>query len=426
MALLRNIALMGASTAMRLGFGLLTFVFMARMLGPDRFGLVMLWLSVATLASLIANFGFTPYLLREIGARPETARDTMSEVLTAKLILSTTVALFGAGALYWIEGSSRLVFIALLLALLADSMTEFFNVGFRATNRFAAETRLASIASLLQFSIVAGAVWWRPQADIAALAFMASRFAVLAITWGAQSQYFSGLKKATIRRGIARVHDAKAFAVDFGLQSLLGQVDSVVLNHYIGPAAVGVYQAGLRLFNGGAQAASVLANVFLPRAALVANDKARFAAEAQKVQWAFIAIGLAFGLLLALGARPIVHYMFGPQFNELVTVLPWLGALFFVRFFASSWGIVLTSAGQQSFRAVINFTQWVIVIALATQAVPVFGTVGWLISLLVGNLFIAIAYTIRGFTYTGVRWLQIAIPVCATLSFVPLLHAPMN
>ena len=65
---------MGTSTALRLGFGLLTFVAMARMLGgPEPFGQLHAVVSVATLLTLVANFGFTPYVLREIGVRPQEA-----------------------------------------------------------------------------------------------------------------------------------------------------------------------------------------------------------------------------------------------------------------------------------------------------------------------------------------------------------------
>jgi len=424
MSLLKNVALMGTSTAMRLGFGLLTFVVMARLLGPDSFGLVMLWMSVATLATLLANFGFTPYLLREIGSHPESAQQAMSEVLTAKLLLSALVAFVGFVSLYWVGADSRLVFMALLVALLADSMTEFFNVGFRATNRFADETRLASIAATLQFAIVAGTVWGDATAASAALAFMVSRIAVLGMTWLAQRRYFSGLRGAAIAAGIKRVREAAAFGVDFGLQSLFGQIDSVVLNHFAGPAAVGVYQAGMRLFNGGAQAAGILANVFLPRAARVANDAKQLGSESGRIQWAFVLVGLGFGLLLAGCAEFIVSFLFGGAFSELHMVLPWLGVLFFIRFFASSWGLVLTSAGAQSFRAITNLLQWIVVLVVAATAVPNWGIIGWVACLIVGNLLISAAYCVKGIQIAGPRWPQFVFSLVSAAMFVPFLHWP--
>ena len=47
----------------------------------------------------------------------------------------------------------------------------------------------------------------------------------------------------------------------------------------------------MRIFNGGAQAASVLANVFLPRAAQARAEQAQFAKESTTIQQVFIACG---------------------------------------------------------------------------------------------------------------------------------------
>ncbi|MFO1370232.1 MAG: oligosaccharide flippase family protein, partial [Marinagarivorans sp.] len=157
MALIKNIALMGTSTAMRLACGLLTFVVMARLLGPDQFGLLMLWFSISTLMCLLANYGFTPYILREIGAKPTQAVKVMSDVLTAKLMLSAFIAIAGIGSFLFLPASTFYLFIVLLLAQLADSMTEFFNVGYRATNRYGSETQLASLSAVIQLILVSAA-----------------------------------------------------------------------------------------------------------------------------------------------------------------------------------------------------------------------------------------------------------------------------
>ncbi|KQW41982.1 hypothetical protein ASC81_21970 [Pelomonas sp. Root405] len=418
---------MGTSTAMRLGFGMLTFVVMARMLGPTQFGLVMLWLSVATLLALLANYGLTPFLLREIGAAPDRAGEVMAEVLSAKLLLTVVVLLIACAALPWLQPSSRTIFLLLLGAQLADALTEFLNVGFRATNRFADETRIASVAVLLQCAIVTLALWWMATPVMAALAFLVSRLSVLLLTWLAQQRYFAALRPATLSVAWARIRSTRAYAVDFGLQSLLGQIDSVVLNHFAGPAAVGIYQAGMRLFNGGAQAAGVLANVFLPRAAAAAgaaDDGRSLRKESVRIQWAFVAVGLLFGLALCALAEPLVALLFGKQYLGLVALMPWFGLLFFVRFFASSWGVLLTSAGAQRFRAAINAVHWVFIGALSLVVVPRHGVAGWLICLTAGNALLAVAYVWRGRQLSGAGWRQPALATLALASFLPFLHVP--
>lgn len=427
MSIVRNLALMGTSTAMRLGFGMLTFVVMARVLGPAQFGILMLWLSVATLLALVANYGLTPYVLREIGAAPERAELVMAEVLSAKLLLTVAILALAVVALPLLEGSTRAVFLLLLGAQLADALTEFLNVGFRATNRFGHETRIASLAVLLQFGIVSLLLWFSATPLMAAMAFLMSRLAVLLVTWLAQRRYFAALRPVSAAQALARIRATRSYAVDFGLQSLLGQVDSIVLNHFVGASAVGLYQAGMRLFNGGAQAAGVLANVFLPRAAAAAgvqDDGRSLRHESSRVQWAFVGFGLAFGLALCGLAEPLVHLLFGTQYLGLVGVLPWFGLLFFVRFFASSWGVLLTSAGAQRFRAAMNAVHWSVIGLLSVVLVPRLGLVGWLLSLTVGNAVLAVAYVWRGRQLSGAGWRQPALAMLALAGFLPFLQVP--
>ncbi|MFZ5505313.1 MAG: oligosaccharide flippase family protein [Pseudomonadota bacterium] len=425
MSLGKNIGLMGTSTLMRLGFGMITFVVMARVLGPEAFGQVMLWLSVATLLSFLANFGHTPYLLKEIGANPSLAGSLIAEVLMVRGVLSLVVFASASMVVAAIFGLESGVLLSLLLtAVLADGMTEVFNVGFRATDRFAAETRLATLIAGLQFAIVVTVLFIEASALVAALGFCVSRCLALLMVARVQRSYLGLLGRISITRVVSKLKATFSYGSDFALQSLFGQIDSIVLNSFLGTVAVGVFQAGMRLFTGGAQAASVLANVFLPRAAAASSDSDRFRRESVRVQWAFVGVGLAFGLCLAIGSGPIVTILYGEQYEVLKTVLPWLGLLFFVRFFAASWGVVLTSAGAQSFRAWMNVVQWLLVMGVAIWSVPQMGVVGWVCALIVGNLFLSITYLLRGYALTGVGVTQPAAAGAAAFAFYPFLHFP--
>lgn len=68
MSLLRNLGLIGVITVVVMGMGLVSFLVMARLLGPMQFGGVALRLSVVPMLALVANAGFTRHLLRPISA----------------------------------------------------------------------------------------------------------------------------------------------------------------------------------------------------------------------------------------------------------------------------------------------------------------------------------------------------------------------
>lgn len=390
---MRNLGFMGASTAVRLALGLLTFGVMARALGPAGFGQVMTALAISVLAGLVANFGLSTYVLREMGAAAQDeARRIMSEVLTAKLCLVLGLGLAAAIVLPWVQARWQPLLALMLLAQVFDAVTDLLNVGFRATGRYASETRIATASALVQCGLVAGALLLWPTPLAAAAAYCAARGAVLVMTGLGQRRYFAGLKPAPWRLGLARLRAARAYAMDFGLQALFGQVDSVVLAATFGTAAVGAYQAGMRLFLGGAQAASVLGNVAIPKLSSLKAKGLPTAHTVARVQLAFLIVGSVGGLLLALVPAAWVTYALGDAFQSLVNLLPWFGLLFLVRFSAASWGLLLTVEGRQDARAVATLFHWILVGAVALLLLPEANVEGWLIALTVGNAGLAIIY----------------------------------
>jgi O-antigen/teichoic acid export membrane protein len=320
-----------------------------------------------------------------------------------------------------LETDIRWIFFSLLLAMLADSTSEFLNVGYRVTNRFSTETRLATVSSISQFAIVVGAVWRSNSIPIAASAFLVSRLLVLVMTWLNQRQYFSQLKPASISRAVFRLRQGMSYAFDFGLQSLIGQIDSIILNHFLGPVAVGLHQAGMRIFLGGTQIANVLGNVFIPRIAGIAGQEVQLQREAQRLQTAFFCAGAIFGLTLAGAADSIVRVLFGSQFSALASLLPWFGLLFLVRFFAAAYGVLLTAVGKQTLRAKANLIHWVLIVFTAWGLVPRFGNLGWLLALTAGNLLLGCIYFVATRNLVMMSRLNACIVILGLVAFFPFL-----
>ena len=421
-ALKKNLALMGVTTAVRFGAGLFTFVVLARLLGPESFGVLMLWLSVSALLALITNYGLTPYILREIGANPASAESIINEGLTGKLLLTAIVFVCAIVAAWGLGIELKQVFLCLLLASVADSFSEFLNAGFRARDRFDVETRIATITSLAHTAIVTGAVFIYPTVEAAAYAYVISRLVVLAITIPSVARYFAAPRLAALGISFVRLRKSVIYAIDFGFQSLFGQIDSIVLNHFIGPVAVGLYQAGMRVFKGGSTAVQVLANVFLPRAAAKAKNVGAFGQESKRIQIAFLSFGVLFGIALAIFSEFIVHVLFGSAYDDLIRLFPLFGLLFFVRFAAAAWGVVLTAAGEQRFRVIATVIHWLLIAGIAPVLVPRMGIAGWLIALIAGNGLLGILYALRGARRVDSPWTTVGMTALGGIAFLPFLH----
>ncbi|MCZ4313850.1 oligosaccharide flippase family protein [Comamonadaceae bacterium G21597-S1] len=422
MAVVSDILFMGTSTAVRLVSGLLTFVILARLLGLEPFGILMLWLSIATLLATVANYGFTTYLLREIGHSPGAAGTVVNEVFASKVLLSAVILAGALCAIPFLPSETRWVFLLLLLAMLLDSTSDFLNVGYRVTNRFSAETRMATVASVSQFVIVAGAVTYQTSVLMAAFGLLASRCLVLLMTWSNQRQYFSALRPAPLHRAVYRLKHGGHYAIDFGLQGLIGQIDSVVLNYFLGPVAVGLHQAGMRVFLGGSQIAKVLGNVFIPRVSRAMGRTAEIQHIAERVETVFFGSGAAVGLLLAITAKPLVQLLFGENFMALAHLMPWFGLLFFVRFVASGFGLLLTAAGKQALRAKVNLGHWIVILISAAVLVPRFGNLGWIWALTIGNLMLALIYFRAIQPVVSLSRLNAGLALLCPLAFIPFVQ----
>ncbi|CAN7364147.1 lipopolysaccharide biosynthesis protein [Duganella sp. LjRoot269] len=423
MALFKNLSLMALSTGMRLLAGVLSLAVTARSLGPEQFGLLMFWMAVCGLLSVVSNYGLSTFLLREIGRDRAAAPQLIGLTLSAKLILSAALLAGGLLALPFIGGQPALIFLLLLLALIGESFADYFCTGFRARDRFDLDARLAAMSALLYSAVVALAAWGTGSPLVVALAYLVSRGAVALIARHMLNQVLGPVRVAPWREGWALVRRTRSYALDMAMGTLFGQVDSVVLNYFGGPVAVGLHQGGMRFFLAGTQAGTVLSNVFIPRTAATQQGPAAVhQREKWRLQSAFLGIGIVGGLGFVLGGPLMVHTLFGPRFLPLIALTPWFGVLFVLRSAASSWGIVLTVEGGQRYRALASVAHWAVVGLLCLQLVPRYGNVGWLWSLIGGNVLLLLAY-IGGVAKPGHgNGRMVAVTALVMLLFLPVLR----
>ena len=424
MRLLKSLSLSAFSAGVRFAAALLAFSIVARVLGPARFGVLMLCLSIASLLTLVSNFGLVVLLLREIGRDAAAAPLILGRTLSAKLLVTGLALLIGVAVFPLLAPEARWPYALLLLAMLAEGFTEFFSAGFRASQRFDVEARLALVGGLVQLLGVALAAWWTGALVWIAAAYLLTRGVVALMTYRQLLQIVGPLRLAGLAEAWQETRAAVSYAIDAGLTSAFGQVDSLVLNHFLGPIAVGLHQAGMRLFMTGTQAAAVLANVFLPRAAAAhaGSSVASQQVETLRLQLAFLGVGTAFGWLLALAGGWLVQHLFGSAFDALALLMPWFGLLFAMKFVAAAWGVVLTARGLQAYRASASALHWIVIAALASALVPQYGNAGWLWALVGGTMVLAVLYAARAFERGRQNWRVLLVTSLMLISFIPLLR----
>lgn len=421
MALKKELALMATTSALRMGAGLIALSMVARTLGPTEFGVLALWISVSALTTVLTNYGMTPYILKEAAANPAGARCIIAEAFGGKLVLTIPVLISTAITVVVCSQTPAIVITMLMVAALADCFSEFFSAGFRAVKRYEVETKIATVGSISHAVIVAGMVLAFRTVEAAAMGYGLSRSVNLALTMKIACNIFGPLPLPSWKAIAIRLHSASAYALDFALQSLFGQVDSLILNSMVGLRAAGIHQAGMRVYQVGAQAAPILANVFLPRASAAGGSGYREANEVRRIQLTYLGVGAFFGLGMAILAEPVVQILFGRQYNGLIELLPLFGFLFYLRFVSGAWGILLTAAGMQNQRTIISLVHWSLVALAAWHLVPTYGNFGWLSSLCIGSGAQAAIYAVACRNVIDRNSIYIACAAAGMLLFAPFI-----
>ncbi|WP_338414003.1 oligosaccharide flippase family protein [uncultured Sphaerotilus sp.] len=400
----RSLALTGLGSGARLFSSFVSIGVTARCLGPGEFGALMFALTLATLLVVPANFGLSTYVLRTVAQASGDADVVVSDAMSARwLAVGLSTPLFLAALLMLPAILSRTLFGLLLLAMLAEGFSEFYISALRARGHYGEDARLGVETAWLYSLPVGLTAWATASVDAVALAYLLSRLVMAVRCRRVLSATGMHASWTGARSAWTRLRSCRAYATDYAMTAMFGQVDGIVLNHYLGAVAVGVHQAGMRLFMAAAQIGPILANVFLPRVASAAIHRtADLHAESFRLQLTFVLVGAVVGLAFSLGASVLVGLAFGPQYQELVRLMPWFGLLFQVRFAAAAWGITLTSRGQQTFRAAASVGHWILVLVLAAALVPAFAAKGWLMALVIGNTVLWIAYAGRIIGCSGV------------------------
>lgn len=349
---LENTFLLALSQGIRLISGLVLFVVLARLWGPETFGTFMAPFVLTSLITLAIDYGFGLQLVRDIGECQERAAELTGRALHAKLILASVVVALAASvaSLYLTTPSQWGLYGLLLGANVSLSFAQFFYLPLRAIDHLATETRLSLAGSILVFAMVLPAVLLGAGPILAAVAFMAARLIHVALAGHVCRQALSGPWPAFgWREAAATLSSGLPFGVHLVLGALYFQIDTLIIQHLLGQKEVGVYQAGFRLLAGAQILAEALGNAYLPQMARCSDREELLGMTAAFFRQA-ATVGLVGFVLLSAGAPWLVAFLYGDEYQTLAGLLPFFGVVLAIRYVGSAWGMLLTVCGRQMVR----------------------------------------------------------------------------
>lgn len=344
------------SVASRLVVNALLFVVLARLWGPEGFGVFAFVLSTCALVMLIADFGFPTFLLREVAAYASRASELIGQGLRLKACLTLAMVLVSIMVAVGLGPHALPVdlFCPLLISTLLLSFAEYFAAPLRAIGRYDLEALLASTGNTAQFILAGGIAWAGGTTVEVAWAILVARLlyaiASIRVLKGSVPRVSLWQSSGSIRETWRIVWP---YGIDAALTSVWSYVDVLAIRLLFGVHAVGLYAAGQKIVQGVVGLAPVVGNVMIPRLAYETQSRGHYTWRTGGLTAALmIGIGVAFAFPLIAFPSAITTSIFGTGYSQLSHWLPWFGAILLVRYVGAGFGTVLSAIGLQKRRMV--------------------------------------------------------------------------
>lgn len=413
--ILKSSALIGASSVLNIGIGIVRTKAMALLLGPAGMGLMSLYSSIADLAQAIAGMGINSSGVRQIAAAVGSG-ETERIAKTATVLRRTAVVLGLLGGTLLVlfsrqvstltfgndqhAGAVALLSLAVCFSAIAGGQTALIQ-GMR---RIADLARMGVLGALFGTVIGIPLVYFLREKGIVPALVGVAAMSILTSWWYSRKVEIqpAAMSGTEVRReAVALLKLGFAFMASGFLTMGAAYAVRLIVLRKVSFEAAGLYQSAWAL--GGLYVGFILqamAADFYPRLTAVSKDNS----ECNRLvnEQAQISLLLAGpGVIATLTFAPVVIALFySAKFGAAVVILRWICLGMTLRVIAWPMGFILVAKGEQTLFLCADFVAALVHAGLAWLCVARFGLVG------AGAAFFGL-YVWHGlFVYFIVHWLS--------------------
>ena len=384
---------------LRMAVSLFVGIYVARYLGPERFGLLSYALSFVWLFSSLASFGLDDILVRELVQRPEQRNNLLGTVFWLKVCGTAVMGIAIAAVLQFMAEDQRtswmIVIIAFGFLFQATNVIEFYFQA-QVQSKFTVRAQVVQLLITSIFKIYL--VWSKAELVWFALALMLDQ-AVVAVLfllmyhWKIEwFPFFSFQWKHAKKLMI----DAWPLIFTGMVVSVYMKIDQVMLKEMLDAKAVGVYASAVKLCEAWYFVpTAVMASLF--PAVIEARKKSEtvYDERIQKLYdlmvWGSVAIALPTTLL----ADWVILILYGTDFQEAADVLRiyiWAGVFVSLGVASSKWLVTENLQRYLFYRTALGA---VLNISCNLWLIPIYGIRGAVFATLIS--YFIVAYASLGF-----------------------------
>ena len=373
------------------------FVYLARTLGKDNFGIFSFGLAFALLVMVIVDFGLNQLFIREISRNKKLASKYLFNGIVIKIFLAIFAMLFAYLFLNIMNYSSEVKTVAYIMLLFAliQSFNELNFSIFRAFERMYYEMGTKIFRMLILISLIFYLIKNNYGFIASVLAFPITEFIVLGI---ATLLVYSKFTKISFEFDYAFskmiVKESSLFFFSLIFTTLYLYVDQIMISKFRNTTEVGIYSAAANI---------IIALIFIPL--MYANSIypviSRFYITSKKsLKLAYersFKYMLVLGLPIAAGiyklSDKIILLLYGKEYLASAVVLSILSVYIFLKFLNPITGYTLMATDKQGTRLFSQATAAIINIILNFILIPLYGIIGAAFATLITEIIFFFMYT---------------------------------
>jgi O-antigen/teichoic acid export membrane protein len=370
-------------------------ILLTRHLGKIGFGQYATIVALATLVTQLTEGGLTNMATRDFAlSTPERKEKLIGDRLGLQIVTTLlAIAICGAFALLAGYSEARIwgtLAAALGLGLVMIQMT--VAVPLTASLRFGATSglELARQALLVAFTITLVLAGAGLLPLLAAL--IPSSVAALAGAWFLVRREVRLRPRFDAHAWVALVKPALVLSLSSGVATIYAFTTQIITSLVANPVQTGLFAASLRVFAVIASIPGLMVVSALPLLARAARDDAdRLGFALQGLFEVALIAGVGVGVMLVVGAKPIIAVIGGPGFAGAVGPLRIEGVAVLGTCLTPVWSNGLLALHRHSAQLVCNLIGLAVIVGLTLGLAPVLGARGSALATVAGEWTVAVA-----------------------------------
>lgn len=379
--LITNTGFLILDRVIRLGFGLVVGIWLARYLGPEQFGLYNYALAYVGLFGAIALLGLDSIVVRDLVKEPAVSSEILGTAFVLKLVASSATVLVMSVVLLLLQPTDGvlhgivLVF-GIALVLQAFDVIDFW---FQAQIKSSSVVIMRNVAFVLLTVVKIGLIYW--QAPLAAFVWaytaeIALSAIGLLIVYQLHRQPL-GSWRFRFARAKQLIRDAWPLLLSGVAVMIYMRIDQIMLGQWLGNETVGQYAAATRLVEVWYFIPMAIYSSALP--AIVAGKALGEADYQKRLQRLFdvmavLAIMITIPVLLLAG--PLVPLLYGSEYAPSGSILAVLSLSLIFTFFGLAQSTWEVAEGYTQFGLWKRLAGALVNVLLNLWLLPIYGGLG--------------------------------------------------